>query len=226
MAGTADIDALGHVIADAFHELPQSEWLIPDARARRQILPGYFGLLVEEAIAGGTAHTTPDRAAVALWLPVTAEPAAQTTGYAARLTAVTERWADRFAAFDAVLDRNRPRGVAYHHLAILAVTPARQDTGLGSALLRAYHEILDREGALAYLEAAGLRSRQLYQRHGYLPSGAIPLPEDGPMMWPMARPSFDRWPASIALEPTATAATPTGLSGKVPRPRKELDTGP
>jgi GNAT superfamily N-acetyltransferase len=112
---------------------------------------------------------------------------------AARLTAVTGRWAERFTTFEAALDRHQPSGVAYHHLAILAVRPARQDEGIGSALLRAYHEILDREpDALAYLEAASTRSRQLYRRHGYLPCSLFYLPDGGPPMYPMVRPPRSR----------------------------------
>ena len=44
-ADAADTDALSEVIASAFHDMPQSQWLISDADARRQILPGYFRLL-------------------------------------------------------------------------------------------------------------------------------------------------------------------------------------
>ena len=40
-----------------------------DPADRRAIFPGYFGLLVEQALAGGVVHTTADRDAAALWLP-------------------------------------------------------------------------------------------------------------------------------------------------------------
>ena len=108
---------------------------------------------------------------------------------ATRLAAVTGRWADRFTAFDAALDRHHPRRSAHHHLAILAVHPGRQGQGTGSALLRAYHQVTrPRPNQPAYLEAAEWRTRQLYRRHGYLPSGLFYLPDAGPAMWPMWRP--------------------------------------
>jgi GNAT superfamily N-acetyltransferase len=68
------------------------------------------------------------------------------------------------------------------------VRPDRQGQGTGHALLRAYHEILDRDaGAPAYLEASDLRTRQIYLRHGYADHGPpIHLP-DGPLMYPMWR---------------------------------------
>jgi GNAT superfamily N-acetyltransferase len=224
-ADAADTDALSQVIANAFHDLPQSEWLISDPDARRQILPGYFRLLIEHAMANSTVHTTADHAAAALWIPVGREGSSQPADYAARLTAVTGQWAERFKTFDTVLDRHHPSGVAYHHLAILAVHPDRQGEGIGSALLRAYNQVLDREpDALTYLEAAGLRSRQLYRRHGYLPSGLFYLPGDGPAMWPMVRPprSRSRLPGQDATGPISATAQRVD----VPRPRSAPETTP
>jgi GNAT superfamily N-acetyltransferase len=187
-ASTADLDTLSQVIAEAFHRLPQSRWLIPDPAARRAILPGYFHLLAEHAMSNGLVHTTADRAGAALWLPPGApEPA----GYPARLAAATGPWADRFWAFDATLDRHHPQNVPHWHLAILAVRPDRQGQGLGTALLRAHHDQLDRDaGTAAYLEAATQRTVRLYQRHGYhlTPGGSFRLPASGPPMWPMIRP--------------------------------------
>ena len=166
-------------------------------------------------MASGTVHTTADRAAAALWIPISPDGASQPGDYAARLAAVTGPWAGRFTDFDAALDRHHPSGVAHHHLAILAVHPARQVQGIGTALLRAYHEILDPEpDALAYLEAAGLRSRQLYRRHGYLPSGLFYLPEDGPAMYPMVRP-----PRSRTQE--IPMSVPASQGARVPNPRSE-----
>jgi GNAT superfamily N-acetyltransferase len=189
-AQAADVEVLSQVIADAFHDLPQSGWLVPDQAARREIFPGYFRLYVEHAMASGTVHTTADRAAAALWLPAGQNPASPPAGYRTRLAAATGPWTDRFLAFDATLDRHHPAGTPHHHLAILAVRPDRQGQGTGSLLLRAYHRTLDRDvGAPAYLEAADLRTRQLYQRHGYAPRPDAPfyLPDGGPAMWPMWR---------------------------------------
>jgi GNAT superfamily N-acetyltransferase len=215
-ATKADTDTLSQVIADAFHDLPQSQWLIPDPDARREILPGYFRILVEHALATGTVHTTPDRSAAALWIPISADGATQPPGYAARLAAVTGPWASRFTAFDATLERHHPANFAHHHLAILAVHPTRQGQGTGSALLRAYHQVLDQGLNLpAYLEAAEWRTRQLYRRHGYLPSGLFYLPEGGPPFFPMARPAQHRPGAASPQEHRPG----TGQYLGVPQPR-------
>ena len=189
-AEAADLEVLSQVIADAFHDLPQSRWLVPDQAARREIFPGYFRLYVEHAMASGVVHTTTDRTAAALWLPTGQNAAGPPAGYGAQLADAAGPWIDQFLAFDATLNRHHPAGTAHHHLAILAVRPDRQGQGTGSMLLRAYHQTLDRDhGAPAYLEAADLRTRQLYLRHGYAlrPDAPFYLPDGGPPMWPMWR---------------------------------------
>jgi GNAT superfamily N-acetyltransferase len=183
----ADLDTLSQVIADAFHDLAPSRWLIADPAARRRVFPGYFRIYVEHAMADGVVQTTTDRTAAALWIPNGPDAADPPAGYGARLADATGLWIDRFLAFDAALDASHP-GIPHHHLALLAVRPDRQGQGTGHALLRAYHEILDRDaGAPAYLEASDLRTRQIYLRHGYADHGPpIHLP-DGPLMYPMWR---------------------------------------
>lgn len=190
-ADAADLDTLGQVIADAFHNLPPSRWLIPDPAARREILPGYFRLLAACALAAGVVQTTADRAAAALWIPVGPSGADQPADYPDRLAAATGSWAGRFEAFDAALEARHPVGVAHHHLAILAVRPERQGQGIGTALLQSHHRELDRDPASpAYLEAASERSRRVYLHRGYADHGPpIQLP-GGPRMFPMWRQSL------------------------------------
>jgi GNAT superfamily N-acetyltransferase len=187
-ADPADTGTLSRVVADAFHGLAPSRWLIADPDARRQVFPGYFRLYVEHAMASGVVYTTTDRAAAALWIPIGADATSPPADYEARLRAASGSWTGRFLTFDAALDAHHPVGIPHHHLAILAVRPDRQGQGTGTALLRSYHEILDREaGAPAYLEASDLRTRQIYLRHGYADHGPpIHLP-DGPLMYPMWR---------------------------------------
>jgi GNAT superfamily N-acetyltransferase len=187
-ADAADLDTLSQIIADAFHELPQSRWLIPDPVARRQILPDYFRIYVEHALADGIVHTNPGRTAAALWLPASQDGPAPPAGYDDQLAAATGRRVGRFRAFDATLDRRHPVGTPHHHLAILAVRPDSQGQGTGTMLLRAHHAALDDDGIPAYLEAATQRTKRLYQRHGYIGHGApFRLPGRGPLMWPMWR---------------------------------------
>jgi len=170
---------LSHLIADAFHSLAPSRWLIADPEARRRIFPGYFRLIVAHGMAAGLVHTTPSRDAVALWQPAGPGAPGPEPGYGQQLAAATAPWTGRFAVFDQALEE--------HHLAILAVVPRAQGQGVGSVLLNARHRDLDRDGVPAYLEASSPRARDLYQRHGYTLRAPFCLPGGGPPLWPMWR---------------------------------------
>lgn len=63
-------DELGAVIAEAFHDLPPSRWLISDEADRRKIFPYYFRLHLDDAVAGSVIHTTPERSAAAALAPI------------------------------------------------------------------------------------------------------------------------------------------------------------
>jgi GNAT superfamily N-acetyltransferase len=176
-AGEADIEVLSQVIADAFFPLAPCQWLIPDETARRAILPGYFRMHVEHAMADGLIHTTPARDAAALWLPLGPQLPQPPEGYDELLAQITGPWAERFVAFDAELDDHHLTGTAHEHLAILAVRPSRQGQGTGTALLDARHAVLDQQGTTAYLEASDERTRAIYLSHAYADYGApIQLP--------------------------------------------------
>jgi GNAT superfamily N-acetyltransferase len=187
-AGHGDIEVLSQLIADALHDDAVSRWLLPSPGTRRRIFPGYFALLVQRAVTGGLAFTTPGRDAAALWLPAGQHPAPPPGEYPDQLAAITGPWTSQFRLFDTILDQHHPAGRAHHHLAILAVRPDQQCRGIGTALLAAHHARLDQHAMPAYLEASSTRTRDLYLRHGYQPrpDSPIRLP-DGPVMWPMWR---------------------------------------
>jgi GNAT superfamily N-acetyltransferase len=186
-AGEADIQVLSQVIAGAFFPLAPCQWLIPDQTARRDILPGYFAMYLQHAISDGLVHTTPGRDAAALWLPLGPQPPQPPDGYDELLPEVTGPWIERFVAFDAELDAHHLTGVEHHHLAILAVRPDRQGQGIGSALLDAYHAVLDDKNTVAYLEASDERTRRIYLHHNYVDYGTPIQLADGPHMFPMTR---------------------------------------
>ena len=187
-----DVDVLSQVIADAFHDLPPSQWLIADPDSRRAVYPVYFQLYVEQAMMAGVVHTTGDRDAVALWIPVTeGESPGPPSACAERLAMITRPWTDRFLAFDEALGSRHPLGFPHHYLPILAVRPDRQGRGIGTGLLNAYHAVLDDRKMAAYLEAPSPRSRRFYLRHGYTDFGApVPLP-GGPQLYAMWRPAHN-----------------------------------
>lgn len=186
-ATLSDADQLAHTIAQAFHDLAPCQWLVEDPQIRARIFPAYFRLYVELGLRLGTVQTTPDRQAVAIWLPVAPNVIPALPDHDRRLAAITGPRADRFHAFDELLDEHHPKQPTHEWLAILAVHPTLQRQGIGTALLNAHHTGLDRDSTPAYLEAAEPNLRTLYRRHGYVNHGEpIRLPQ-GPAMWPMWR---------------------------------------
>jgi GNAT superfamily N-acetyltransferase len=192
-ADEADTGVLAQVIAEAFFPLAVCRWLIPDGAARRAAFPSYFQFYVEHAIADGLVETTPDRAAAALWIPGTG-PGTPPDSYTERLAAITGQHLGNFLAFDNELDRHHPAGTFHHHLAILAVRPDRQGQGIGTALLRAHHSVLENQGIPAYLEASDEHTRRIYLDHGYADRGSPIEFADGVQMYPM-------WRAPTATQP-------------------------
>jgi GNAT superfamily N-acetyltransferase len=184
-AGTGDAAAIADLVAEAFHPLAASAWLAPDPAVRARLLSGQFTILAEHALAHGEVYWAGDREGVAVWFPRVA-PVPEPPDYDRRLAAACGEATPRFRVLDSLLEENHPTE-PHHHLAFLAVTPSRQGRGLGTALLRQHHAVLDRDGLPAYLEASSERNRRLYQRHGYREQPPLRLP-DGTAFWPMWRP--------------------------------------
>lgn len=182
-----DVERAAEVIALAFHDLPQAEWLVGSALHRPKILAANMTMWGEHAIAHGILDILGEFEAVAMWFDRELGPIPLPENYDQRVGADCGALADGFRRFDQALDRHHPTG-PHHHLAVLAVEPDRQRLGLGAALLRHHHEKLDKLGLAAYIEASSLGSAALYGRHGY---GAhrepYALPDDGPLMRPMWR---------------------------------------
>lgn len=155
---------------------------------RSAIFPGYFRIFVESALAGGLVLTTPARDAAALWTPVGPDGPGETPGeYRQELAVLTGRHLARFEALDEAFEQHHPVGIPHEHLAILAVRPDRQRMGIGTALLRARHAVLDDQRVPAYLEASGEHTRGIYLDHGYSDLASPIEVADSVRMYPMWR---------------------------------------
>ncbi|MEK6326064.1 MAG: GNAT family N-acetyltransferase [Actinomycetota bacterium] len=85
------------------------------------------------------------------------------------------------------MERRHPRKPAHWYLAIMGVAPECQGRGMGSKLMYPALQTLDAQGTPAYLEASSVRSRALYERHGFEVTGEFNLPSGGPPLWQMWR---------------------------------------
>lgn len=201
-ARAVEAGVLGQLIADSFAHLPVSKWLVSDETERRAAMGGQFAMLVGHAIEHGGVDVITDDiddavpTAVAVWFPP--GPMADIAGYDERLATAAGRHLTRFVALDDAMHQRHPVSPDHAYLALLAVAESVRDRGLGSALLRRHHTVLDADSTPAYLEASNRRSRELYLRHGYVdhsePYGpgavgdvAALDPQQG--FWPMWRPA-------------------------------------
>ena len=75
----------------------------------------------------------------------------------------------------------------YWYLGLLAVEPAAQGRGVGSALVRTGLERADRDGVPTFLETGTQPNVAFYERLGFGVTDEILLP-GGPTHWGMTRP--------------------------------------
>ena len=183
-----DAHWVADLIAEAFHPLAVAGWLVPEPQERAQVLPANFRIFVDHALAYGQVQMTGDGAAVAVWFPRDEAALPEPVAYQRRVAAACGEATPRFLHLDELFDKHHPTA-PHHHLAFLAVRPGKQRQGLGSALLRHYHDRLDAAGVPAYLEATSQPARDLYARHGYEVMGAPFCLPDATPIWPMWRPA-------------------------------------
>jgi GNAT superfamily N-acetyltransferase len=164
-AATADEKAAVFAILTlAFSEDPATRWTWPDPRNYLEAFPHFAQAFGGAAFGKGSALRV-GSAGAALWLPPGTRPDE------AALNDLMMRTADEATAIDG--PRLMQQMANYHpkephwYLPLLGVDPARQNRGVGGALLRHVTEICDREGVLAYLESSNPRNIPLYQRHGF-----------------------------------------------------------
>lgn len=179
-----DAAALTTVLAEAFLPGPVGDWLIPNLTHRRTVYHRYFALMLRRGLQHGDVDTTTDLSAVAIWYDRTQPPPPSSADY--DLAQAIGIFTSRFGVLDATFEAVHPRE-PHHYLAFVAVYPSRQGHGIGTTLLAGYHDLLDRTGRPAYLEASNERNRDLYLRLGYRLRTPITLP-NGPTLWPMWRP--------------------------------------
>jgi GNAT superfamily N-acetyltransferase len=186
-----DTDRLARLLTKAFLNDPVMDWL---ARSGPERLSGleafFFWLLYERAIPAREAWMSDDGSACAIWLP---------PGVAAWPPGIFEQlkllplflqmcgfWRIvRGAAISGELERAHPREMHFY-LSFMAVDPAFQGMGLGSAILGATLRRIDEAGMPAYLENSNPRNTPLYERGGFVAQKNI-LPDDAPPLISMLR---------------------------------------
>ncbi|GAA2679267.1 MULTISPECIES: GNAT family N-acetyltransferase [Actinosynnema] len=198
-----EVDEVGAVIAQAFHDLPPSARLVPDPSRRDRVLGAFFAHQAGLALEGGAVDVVADErgriVAAAVWhrfhhgqdmVPTDGEEQQLRTVLAA--AGATEADQDRIVALGRFFGRNHPTHAEHDYLEFLAVVPDRQRQGLGPMVLKAHHDRLDGENRAAYLEATTPANERYYRRLGYLTRSGRNLPSalggtQVALMWRKAR---------------------------------------
>jgi ribosomal protein S18 acetylase RimI-like enzyme len=196
-AGEGDRELVVRLMDEAFQDDPVSGWVFPDEEYRRTTHHKLMAAFTDIVLADGRIDLTEDGTACALWLSVpaddhTADSTADSSDSShddgpAQLRQAVDPDNERVELIGRLTAGIHPSGRAHAYLWMIAVTPERQDEGLGTALITSVLDRCDREGLPAYLEASNARSLKLYERLGFEITGRpLDLP-DGPRMWPMWR---------------------------------------
>jgi GNAT superfamily N-acetyltransferase len=169
---------LSSVLTAAFWDDPVFRWAMPGDLRRRAALPAIFDAFVAGFTPLGATFTTATGGGAALWAP---------PGEAADLSGldvdrVGAEWPKMLEVMG-LLESSHPHEDCWY-LNLLAVEPAAQGRGIGTALLRAVLDRADADGVPAYLEATSEANRRLYERHGFEVAAELRV-SDCPPLWAM-----------------------------------------
>jgi ribosomal protein S18 acetylase RimI-like enzyme len=188
LAGTADVPEVAAVLASGFFDDPVMAWVFEEP-GREKKLAAMFGYsLTSRFVPDGSTFLTDDAAAG--WLP----PGVALMGgdgdeseFANRLFAAGASIDElmRLGAMGAAMDAVHPTE-PHWYLAMIATRAGRQGHGLGTVLMQHALELVDEQHVPAYLESSNPRNVTLYERHGFVATGIIEIP-DGPPLTPMWR---------------------------------------
>lgn len=188
-ASVAEAAEVASVLADGFHDDPVMSWVFrgdDDERARK--LGACFGFISAEAIVPLGATFLVD-GGCACWTPPPGTDAWSSDRGARFLDALSADCdrgdIERLGVLSAAMDAAHP-STRHWYLGSIATRRSRQGRGIGSGLLAHSLQLVDRDGAAAYLESSNLRNVPLYERYGFEVTGQIDLP-DGPPLIPMWR---------------------------------------
>lgn len=183
VASHGDAADLAGIAAAATWDTPTAKWLVTDPHQRPGVLHAWYTILIEHALRHGRVDLLTDRSAAAIWLDRT-RPVPAPSGFLRRLTATCGRHAVPILRYEQLLEQHRPRTL-HHQLAVLASpSPER-----AAVLLAHRHERLDRMSVAAQSTAGSLEQLHLMTAAGYQPGASLRLPDGGPPIWPLWRPS-------------------------------------
>jgi ribosomal protein S18 acetylase RimI-like enzyme len=181
-----DSEHLADVLGRAFQDDPVSASFLPDTQERARRQRGFLKVFLDEAMATGLVHTTPDHDGVALWLTI--EPGHPEENHLDQsFRDALGSYYEGFSLLGEQMGASHPQDRAHGYLQFIGVEPERQNRGIGAALIRHRLAELDANDMPAYLESSSERNFALYERLGFRPIGSAIHLSNGAVMLPMWR---------------------------------------
>ena len=175
-AEPGELDRVTETLWLAFGEDPLWRWAFPD---HEQMEP-LWRLYVASALERAHVWTIGDYDAATVWIPpglpeLTPEEEATLPGM--MRAALGARAEDVLGLFDRFEDAH-PHDPPHYYLTLLGTRPERRGNGLGMRLLAANLELIDAEGAPAYLESSNSANEPRYESVGFARNGAFTTPDE------------------------------------------------
>jgi GNAT superfamily N-acetyltransferase len=180
------LSALASVFGRAFVVEPMMRWPLCEGDDIEERLVHAFELFMEDPIRLGMVWEAGDALGALIWIPGDQMDALDAANQAMRSVFEREDGARRFdQLWDWVESKHPEEPLAL--LDSVAVEPAAQGRGVGSALIRARLDQARVAGHGALLETGNPRNVPLYERHGFRVVNDADVPGGGPHIW------FMRW---------------------------------
>lgn len=178
LAQADDLDAAARVLAMAFDAYPWTRWSIPDDGYAMR-LERMQRLYLAHALEHGLVVVDPQLGAVAAFLPPDAPAPSERVQQQ-----VAELHGARLAEISVLSLPSPPVGA--WTLETVGVDPARQGSGLGTAVTAAGLAMIDDRADTVALETSLERNVSLYRRLGFTTVATTVIP-DGPVVHSMTR---------------------------------------
>jgi ribosomal protein S18 acetylase RimI-like enzyme len=173
-------------ITMAFSTDPVARWVYPKAADYFRWFPAFVRAFAGKSVKDDTALSTTNYSGVALWLKPGSHPNEDALVKLVEDSLPAERRDDLFELFEK-MDGGHPID-DHWYLPMIGVDSSRQNSGIGTGLMKIALERSDNEGLPAYLESSNPRNISLYRRCGFEELGEIRAGDSPPLVRMLRRP--------------------------------------
>jgi GNAT superfamily N-acetyltransferase len=186
--------AAAEMLANAFHDYPESVYITPDAEKRRKRLPRVYHLVMKNAVVDGEVYAaSPKMEGVAVWYFIEGEEMTWRRGFS-----LGWLWQSLFM----LSDNNKRQGAywqfihelrarivpaRYWYLMMMAVESAERGKDYAGRLLRPMLARMDREDTTCYLDTQVEPNVRLYEHFGFKVKETGIIPGTDIPYWAMLR---------------------------------------